>query len=532
MEVDAAISEDMVQNQAEYVAQDTDQKREYMQEKGMESQEEQMLDTSDGEESEIRAENEDGIRLFSNVESDSQNPAELVDSDAEEKGNYKQEKEIDSQLEKIEIDGSVDKNSEAIGVAEDGVCLFGSRESQAEIKVIKNNSPDSQIQAGLSVDSDTEDKRDYMKNKDADSYKEKSLESSSVVNEVFGILDKNDAEMGLFAVGEPQAELNLLGKNSSGCEEDSEDKSVILTEVTKLIECASMIKEREYDFDPSKFFEESQNCKVRANQSGFEIIQFDCANEGIGSFINSSSNSFVFDLLDRQNITADCDRTLQNLEEITSMKGERKGDELTEKKIIEFVEEEKEKFNETTTEQCQSQQHLTEDSVVNEASSFEDAEENLISSNDLGLKKDEQDKPVEESRDREAEERAGRLSTESNSERRNMNVEVRKSRSFDFDLPLEARTEDSDQTPLLYTVKVENPVAQSESDKVGKGFNKAERSDLEKSRGSFLSFLKEEEEAQGNAVKEVTLTSPEAKGKRKQRSSLFTNCICCAAVIN
>lgn len=46
MEVDAAISEDMVQNQAEYVAQDTDQKREYMQEKGMESQEEQMLETS------------------------------------------------------------------------------------------------------------------------------------------------------------------------------------------------------------------------------------------------------------------------------------------------------------------------------------------------------------------------------------------------------------------------------------------------------------------------------------------------------
>lgn len=174
----------------------------------------------------------------------------------------------------------------------------------------------------------------------------------------------------------------------------------------------------------------------------------------------------------------------------------------------------------------------------------------------------------------EAQESAGRLSTESNPDSMNNHVQMRKSPSFDLDLRVEARSEESDQTPLLYQDKtaiqslsdpsdviLQSPHLLSQYSQESRGAlpveEKAitlERSDSEKSRTPFLGFLKEDEEAHAvvtpekkdnhaaakktakdlwsSPAMEVALVSPKGKEKHKRRTSLFGQCMCCATVIN
>ncbi|XP_075656103.1 uncharacterized protein LOC142626193 [Castanea sativa] len=178
----------------------------------------------------------------------------------------------------------------------------------------------------------------------------------------------------------------------------------------------------------------------------------------------------------------------------------------------------------------------------------------------------------------EAQESMGRLSSESSSDSTNTHVHMRKSPSFDLDLRIEARGEESDQMPLLFQdkatmesssgqtdVSLGNPVAhvgykhnqhmlQYQAMPVEEKVITLERSDSEKSKTPFLGFLKEEEETQfvvtpqkqeNHAVskkatrelcnlstEEAESTAPKGKEKRKHRSSFFGNCMCCATMIN
>eukprot|EP00261_Vitis_vinifera_P019500 XP_010649975.1 PREDICTED: uncharacterized protein LOC104879263 isoform X4 [Vitis vinifera] len=167
----------------------------------------------------------------------------------------------------------------------------------------------------------------------------------------------------------------------------------------------------------------------------------------------------------------------------------------------------------------------------------------------------------------EAQEGVGRVSTESSPESSAIQAGIRKSPSFHFELLAEGSTEESDQTPLLYhdktvtgtlsrgvDVNFRNPVGEYGPDSVQyqampveEDSLKLEKSDSEKSRTPFLSFLKEEEEAclvvsqqnqatvvaEKKAAEEVwNSTSPKRRTKRRSRSSLFSNCICCATAIS
>ncbi|XVE81700.1 hypothetical protein DITRI_Ditri15bG0086700 [Diplodiscus trichospermus] len=172
-------------------------------------------------------------------------------------------------------------------------------------------------------------------------------------------------------------------------------------------------------------------------------------------------------------------------------------------------------------------------------------------------------------------ESVGRSSTESNPDNISIHTQMRKSPSFDLDLRIDARAEESEQTPLLYQDKTTNesftsqadvsdhgkPVADTEYGKnslqyeampVGDKVVTLERSDSEKSKTPFLGFLKEEEEAdqmlitpkkQDNqsaakkantkvSTKKITPSPTKGKEKRKPRTSLFGTCMCCATVIN
>ncbi|XP_011030613.1 PREDICTED: uncharacterized protein LOC105130006 [Populus euphratica] len=173
----------------------------------------------------------------------------------------------------------------------------------------------------------------------------------------------------------------------------------------------------------------------------------------------------------------------------------------------------------------------------------------------------------------EVQESVGRFSTESNPDNLNIHVQMRKSPSFDLDLRIEAMSEESDQTPLLYqdkttierssnqaNVSLQSPRLlphyNQESLRAKPGEEKVitpERSNSEKSRTSPLGFLKEEEahvlvtptkqdnhaaakkaakDLWNSRTKEVASASPKAKEKHKRRTSLFGQCMCCATVIN
>ncbi|XP_022722860.1 myb-like protein X isoform X2 [Durio zibethinus] len=115
-------------------------------------------------------------------------------------------------------------------------------------------------------------------------------------------------------------------------------------------------------------------------------------------------------------------------------------------------------------------------------------------------------------------ESVGRFSTESNPDNMSIHAQMRKSPSFDLDLRNDARAEESDQTPLLYQDKTTiesfsgqadvadpgKPVANTEYGKNSSQYEAMpveekvvtlETSDSEKSKTPFPGFSKEEEEA-------------------------------------
>ncbi|KAM1720601.1 hypothetical protein ACFX12_022243 [Malus domestica] len=180
----------------------------------------------------------------------------------------------------------------------------------------------------------------------------------------------------------------------------------------------------------------------------------------------------------------------------------------------------------------------------------------------------------------ETQENMRRSSTESDADNLNVCAQIQKSPSFSVDLQNEARTEESDSTPLLYHVKaaIEGSTSQGDDVTLGSfieytGYDQEvsqyqamlvegkvialEASNSQKSNTPFIGFLKEEEEARTvvtpqeddkhstaeNSTKNLLdsrtkeaarapTTSSKGKAKRRQRSSLFTNCMCCATVIN
>ncbi|PSR92768.1 Neurofilament medium polypeptide like [Actinidia chinensis var. chinensis] len=117
---------------------------------------------------------------------------------------------------------------------------------------------------------------------------------------------------------------------------------------------------------------------------------------------------------------------------------------------------------------------------------------------------------------------------------------VRKSPSFDFDLSLEARSEESDQTPLLHQNKTKtrslstlDGSVQYRAILLEEKTIEVERSNLDKQRAPFLNFLIEEEKKKDGGVDEKReVAIMKRREKRKPRPSLFSTCICCAAAIN
>ncbi|XP_038686745.1 uncharacterized protein LOC119986213 isoform X1 [Tripterygium wilfordii] len=153
-----------------------------------------------------------------------------------------------------------------------------------------------------------------------------------------------------------------------------------------------------------------------------------------------------------------------------------------------------------------------------------------------------------------AQEGPRRFSTESKPDDLAVPAHIQKSPSFNFDIRLAAKTEESDQTPLLYhdkrnSVRLLKPTAHSgysqdslryQAMPVEEKVITLDRSDSNKSRTPFLGFEKEEEEAEANIAvtatakkaTKVASTSPKTKEKHKRKTSLFSNCMCCATVIN
>ncbi|XP_048428308.1 uncharacterized protein LOC125471663 [Pyrus x bretschneideri] len=224
-------------------------------------------------------------------------------------------------------------------------------------------------------------------------------------------------------------------------------------------------------------------------------------------------------------------------------------------------------------------QHVTQRTKPSQAAAEAEAETKIPAS-----QSNEQCEKVETSEsvscDFETQENVGRSSTESDVDNLNVRARIQKSPSFSLDLQNEARTEESDSPPLLYHDKaaIEGSTSQGDDVTLGScikytGYEQGvsqyqampveekvitlETSNSEKSNTSFLGFLKEEEEAgivvtpheddnrstaedstknlleshTKEAARDPT-TSSKGKARRRQRSSLFTNCMCCATVIN
>ncbi|XP_073047604.1 uncharacterized protein [Primulina eburnea] len=145
-----------------------------------------------------------------------------------------------------------------------------------------------------------------------------------------------------------------------------------------------------------------------------------------------------------------------------------------------------------------------------------------------------------------------KLSTESNPNHPINQLELRKSPSFDFGLPFDSRSEESDKTPLLYQDRTAPRRFSScsgylsplhhEAVEVQEKTIRMERSTSDVSKFPFLNLLKEEkpenlavDKDQENGLKSSLSTedcngiSAKRNGKRKPRSSLFTTCICCTS---
>ncbi|KAG6423121.1 hypothetical protein SASPL_113506 [Salvia splendens] len=138
-------------------------------------------------------------------------------------------------------------------------------------------------------------------------------------------------------------------------------------------------------------------------------------------------------------------------------------------------------------------------------------------------------------------------------------VELRKSPSFDFGISFDTRSEESDQTPLLYQDKTARRSLFScsnlrfpNTEYVGKPLQfqavqleektiRMERSNSENAQKSVnntqekANAVKEDAHTNGSKAspsRDEAAVSPKGNRRRKARSSLFTTCICCTAAIS
>ncbi|XP_042066762.1 uncharacterized protein LOC121809966 isoform X2 [Salvia splendens] len=142
-------------------------------------------------------------------------------------------------------------------------------------------------------------------------------------------------------------------------------------------------------------------------------------------------------------------------------------------------------------------------------------------------------------------------------------VELRKSPSFDFGISFDTRSEESDQTPLLYQDKTARrslsscsnlrfPNTGVKTEYVGKTLQfqavqleektiRMERSNSENAQNSLNNMQEKanavREDAHTNGSKaspsrDEAAVSPKGNRRRKARSSLFTTCICCTTAIS
>ncbi|CAI9765067.1 unnamed protein product [Fraxinus pennsylvanica] len=141
-------------------------------------------------------------------------------------------------------------------------------------------------------------------------------------------------------------------------------------------------------------------------------------------------------------------------------------------------------------------------------------------------------------------------------------LELRKSPSFDFGVSFDVRSEESDQTPLLYQDKtairsfsscatlIRTSLQSDEDVEVEeKNIRLMERSNSENSGSAFLNAINKEKRAiamyteekeENNCVDKkgdkdlqaLESTSPKGNVKRRPKSSIFTTCICCTAAIS
>ncbi|KAH6768503.1 hypothetical protein C2S51_013839 [Perilla frutescens var. frutescens] len=145
------------------------------------------------------------------------------------------------------------------------------------------------------------------------------------------------------------------------------------------------------------------------------------------------------------------------------------------------------------------------------------------------------------------------LDTESNPSFTEAAVELRKSPSFDFGLAFDTRSEESDQTPLLYqdktarrslsscsNIRFQNRSVQTEFLKKPLQFESVQVEEktirMERSNSENANAITKETHKNGSTAlpsrdDEATI-SPKVNSKRKPRSSLFTTCICCTAAIS
>ncbi|KAG9160049.1 hypothetical protein Leryth_005790 [Lithospermum erythrorhizon] len=160
----------------------------------------------------------------------------------------------------------------------------------------------------------------------------------------------------------------------------------------------------------------------------------------------------------------------------------------------------------------------------------------------------------------------GRSSIQSNQELPCNRIELTKCPSFDFGIPLDARCEESDQTPFLQphkslfrSLSISSKTANDrhsldyESIVVREKKIRVERSDSCHSSAPLHSIMKEEtnnaeifsqknksndsnmkgEDDSGRSMKvELESSSPFNAGSRKTRSSFFSTCLCCSTAIN
>ncbi|WCJ23880.1 hypothetical protein M5689_005881 [Euphorbia peplus] len=150
----------------------------------------------------------------------------------------------------------------------------------------------------------------------------------------------------------------------------------------------------------------------------------------------------------------------------------------------------------------------------------------------------------------EEQERVGRFSIESFPDSYNVRSEMRKSPSFGIDLRIEARIEESDQTPLIHqNMNTDEDDLRLQTSLLPVEYNQEilkdqpvppeekvitlDRSESEKSRTPFL----EQQDSAKNLTNSPSSskTKPivsKSKDKHKRRASLFTNCMCCTTVMN